>query len=132
MNENGLIAREKEGYIRIGSKDELLLKDKTIYTKRISLPVDRVEKIHNSKGELIGVDIIKEEFNDKEIIHNVKTGETIVIIHNEGKKYKGVARCHEDDLYKSKTGYTLAFLRASNKMYEDLLKEYEKELNRRK
>lgn len=129
MSENDLIARELEEYIRVGSRSELALEDKTVYTKRVNLPINRVEKMYNSKGDLICVDIIKQEFNDKEVIQNAKTGKTIVIIHNEGKKYKGVSMCHEDDYYDSQTGYKLALLRANKKMYEDRLKEYEKKLN---
>lgn len=129
MSDNNLIAREKDDYIRVGSKPELTFKNNAIYTKRVSLPVNKIQKIYNSKGDLVGMDAIKKEFDDLEVIHDAKTGETIVIIHNEGRKYKGIAICHEDDYYNSEVGFKLAFLRANKKMYDIKLKEYEKELN---
>lgn len=120
-------ARESEGIIRAWDKASIMLEDRTVYTKRVCEPVKKIERAYNSKGELVGVDILDHEFNTLEVIQNKIKGHTIVIIHCQanGKKYKGVSKCHREDIFNPNIGYCLAYLRAMNKMVEARLKEEE-------
>lgn len=126
---NGFVSVIKEGFKRAWNKENIRLKGETNYTKRVCEPVKKIEYVYNSKGEFVGIDILDEEFDTREIIQNDATGESIVIIHHKGKKYKGVAKCHEEDWFDPQVGFTLANYRANVKMYNDLLKSFEKKVN---
>lgn len=125
------ICRENDNFVRVGSKRGLTLKfnGKSVFTKRKSLPVNRVSKIYNNKNELIGVDIVEETRDETDVIHNVATGLTIVIIHFENKKFKGIAKCHEDDAYVSQIGFQIAHARALKKKCDYLISKFTEGLN---
>ena len=126
----GFLSKENGDLIRVWHKDSIKVTEETNYTKRVIEPVKKIVKCYNSDGKLVGIDVHDFNFDELEIIHKRKTGETIVILKDEeGKKYKGVARCHPDDIYDGQMGFNLASLRAKKKMYEARLKECERQLN---
>lgn len=125
----GFVSMESEGLVRVGNRDSIKVGDRGNYTKRILEPVKQISKIYNSKNELVGIDIQDLSLGEVEVVHNRGTGETIVILKDkDGRKYKGVSKCHPDDLYSPQMGYNLAKLRARVKMYSEKLKEYEYKL----
>ena len=124
---NNIIIRESKGFLRMGNKEELSLrKGESVFSKRKNLPYQRVERIYNSKGELIAIDVIEEKGEEMDIIQNIVTGLTIVIIHSRnGDKFKGVAKCCKEDDYLPEVGYRLAYNRALKKKCEFNIKKME-------
>ncbi|WP_346884362.1 hypothetical protein [Clostridium sp. UBA4395] len=117
--------RENKFFTRIGDKESLKVTDKeTNFTKRVFGTETKVYKIYNSKNELIAIDILPGKEQTETVIYKKNKGLTIVIIEDEGKKYKGVAKCNPCDFFNPQTGYNIAKHRAVIKKHEDKLKGY--------
>lgn len=114
-----------KAFKRVGVKDDLKLsKHKTTYIKKTIKGSSEVQELYNSNNELVGIDVIDRTDRDMELIHNIKTGETIVIVqNNRGDKFKGVAICRVGDNYNPTIGHDIAFARANIKKMEALIKE---------
>lgn len=119
------ICRETDSYIRCGIKSELILKfnGKSKFSKRKFLPVTRVARLYNHSGDLIGTDVILDKEEELDVIHNSTSGITIVILYFEGKKFKGIAKCHEDDVYVPQIGYQIAKARATKAKCDHIISE---------
>ena len=124
--DNYTICRETDSYIRCGIKSELTLKfdGKSKFSKRKFLPTTRVAKLYNHSGDLIGTDVILDKEEEIDVIHNSTTGVTIVILYSGGKKFKGVAKCHEDDVYIPQVGYQIAKARATKAKCDYIINEF--------
>lgn len=131
LNDN-TICRETNGYIRCGIKSELTLKPdgRSKFSKRRFLPTTRVAKLYNYSGDLIGTDVIIDKEEEMDVIHNPSKGETIVILYFERKKFKGVAKCHEDDVYIPQAGYQIAKARATKAKCDYIISKFSSDCNK--
>lgn len=120
--------RENRFFTRIGDRKSLIVTDKeTNFTKRVFGTETKVQKIYNSKDELIAIDVLPGEEQTETVIYKKNKGLTIVIVEEKEKKYKGISKCSVDDVFNPQTGYNIAKRRALIKMHEDKLKEYMEE-----
>ena len=117
-------------FCRVGSRDGLRLRDKSVYHKRITSPFTRATKMYNSEDKLVALESETTTETTIETIQNRRTGLTVVIIRDsDGDKYKGESRCNKsEDVFNPQIGFRIAHARAQVKKYEALIKSIIEEL----
>ena len=123
-----MIVRVKENYKRVGDENLLTVKRKgNTYVKHVQREYDKINELYDNTGKLKGIDIVKVNPDEVEVIYNEDKGLTIVLIKdNKGRKFKGVAKCMRTDTYDPTTGYTIAYSRAKIKQEEARIKRLSK------
>lgn len=125
MNKVTISRCEKSDYKRFAIKEEVKITDETKYIKYVNKGYNKIQEMYNSKKEMIGIDIVKEDDSIEEVIYKKGERKIIVILTNfRGKKFKGVAKCHKDDVFNNQVGYWIAKAKAEIKRQEENLKEY--------
>lgn len=99
------------GFI-ISGKDVMINKDKTTYCKQINIPTNGIAKLYNNKGICVGVEVYdsKELIQENIVIPSKRMCR--VILHRDGKKFIGSAKCRMDEEFDATKGIEIAETRA--------------------
>lgn len=122
--EDKVSVMDRVDFCRLGSRDGLRLRDKSVYHKRITSPFTRATKMYNSEDKLVALELETTTETTIETIQNRNSGKTIVIIRDaDNNKYKGESRCNKsEDTFHPQIGVRIAHARAQIKKYEALIK----------
>lgn len=125
FGEKTLVKRETETYTRMGDKDEIRVDGRGhMKFKYVQAPYSKVQRLYNSKEDLVCLDVIEVNPKPIEVIYNNRKRTVVVILTDEDdNKFKGVSKCHIEDRYIPQVGYDVAYNRALIGKTEHILSE---------